>query len=271
MTRARDRLYLGSVLKEGRLQPGRGSLAEVLPHTLIELFAGPGGECEWRASSGAVHRFRRCEPANREPANLEPTNLEPPDPGSRIPDPGLVPLVDSAPLRASVASLISAGDETMRRLAPLSDRLVGTLVHRLLQRIGFSALASDAVRDLAARLVRPGDIDDGEDLEEMLDAAAASYASICAHGEVQVLYSAGRRLHEVPFTMAVERRVLRGTVDCLVETAPDRLTVLEFKTGPRRPEHQAQLELYLQAMQQVFPNASIDTLLIYADAHSSAI
>ena len=159
----------------------------------------------------------------------------------------------------------------MRRLAPLSDRLVGTLVHRLLQRIGFSALGSDAVRDLAARLVRPGDIDDEEDLEEMLDAAAASYASICAHGEVQALYSAGRRLHEVPFTMAVEGRVLRGTVDCLVETAPGRLTVLEFKTGRRRPEHQAQLELYLQAMRQLFPNASIDAFLIYADAHSSAI
>jgi RecB family exonuclease len=71
--------------------------------------------------------------------------------------------------------------------------------------------------------------------------------------------------------MAVEGRVLRGTVDCLVETAPGRLTVLEFKTGRRRPEHRAQLELYLQAMRQVFPNASIDTFLVYADAHSSAI
>src|SRR5262249_6812814 len=36
LTRARDRLYLGSVLKDGRLQPGRGSLAEVLPATLID-------------------------------------------------------------------------------------------------------------------------------------------------------------------------------------------------------------------------------------------
>ncbi|HYS24488.1 MAG TPA: UvrD-helicase domain-containing protein, partial [Vicinamibacterales bacterium] len=73
LTRARDRLYLGSVLKEGRLQPGRGSLAEVLPPTLIDAFAGPNGHAaEWRASSGAIHRFRRCEPANLEPANLEP-------------------------------------------------------------------------------------------------------------------------------------------------------------------------------------------------------
>jgi ATP-dependent helicase/nuclease subunit A len=59
ITRARDRLYLGTVLKEGRIQPGRGSLAEVLPASLLELFAVRAGErvAEWRASSGQVHRF----------------------------------------------------------------------------------------------------------------------------------------------------------------------------------------------------------------------
>ena len=36
LTRARDRLYLASVLKDGRLQPGRGSLAEVLPASLLD-------------------------------------------------------------------------------------------------------------------------------------------------------------------------------------------------------------------------------------------
>ena len=30
LTRARDRLYLSTALKDGRVQPGRGSLAEVL-------------------------------------------------------------------------------------------------------------------------------------------------------------------------------------------------------------------------------------------------
>ena len=34
MTRARDRLYLYSALKDGVLVPGRGSLAEVLPDSL---------------------------------------------------------------------------------------------------------------------------------------------------------------------------------------------------------------------------------------------
>jgi hypothetical protein len=55
LTRARDRLYLASALKEGRMQPGRGSLAEVLPPSMIDLFAARTAEVdpvEWQASSG---------------------------------------------------------------------------------------------------------------------------------------------------------------------------------------------------------------------------
>src|SRR6185503_19391000 len=57
LTRARDRLYLSSVVKEGRLVPGRGSLAEVLPPMLLDCFgmAAAGLPAEWRASSGQTH------------------------------------------------------------------------------------------------------------------------------------------------------------------------------------------------------------------------
>ncbi|HYS25850.1 MAG TPA: PD-(D/E)XK nuclease family protein, partial [Vicinamibacterales bacterium] len=184
------------------------------------------------------------EPANLEPPNLEPPNLEPPN---------LEP-----------ANLEPANLEPPNLEPPRSSRLAGTLVHRLLQRVGFSALPGDAVRALASRLVRPDEIDDLDGLEALLDAAAASYAAICASEEVRELYSAGRRLHDVPFTTTVEGRVLRGTVDCLVETAPDRLTLLEFRTGRERPEHRTQGDLYLQAMRQAFPGASIDARVIHA-------
>src|SRR6266496_2125550 len=85
LTRARDRLYLSSVLKDGRVQAGRGSLAEVLPASLLQCFtavgrsqdlplreaATAGGSqedrllretatepafAEWQASSGRIHR-----------------------------------------------------------------------------------------------------------------------------------------------------------------------------------------------------------------------
>jgi RecB family exonuclease len=65
--------------------------------------------------------------------------------------------------------------------------------------------------------------------------------------------------------MTIDGRVLRGTVDCLVETSPDHFTVLEFKTGRPRPGHQAQLELYLQAVRKAFPAAAIDAKLVYAE------
>ena len=272
LTRARDRLYLGSVVKDGRLQPGRGSLAEVLPSSLIDMFATTvATACEWRASSGVVHRFRRCdapanpEPSNGEPSNPEPANPEPWDPGSRIPDRGLVPLTDISRPRMSVAALITPpqvdapavlGEHT-------SDRVIGTLVHRLLQRLGFAA-GPQSVRETAPRLLRDSDVDDAVDLDVITDAALEAYGAICVRDDIRDLYTRGRMFHEVPFTMVLDGRVTRGTVDCLVEIAPNRLTVLEIKTGRPRAEHQQQLGLYLQAMKAAFPAAVVDALLVYA-------
>ena len=70
LTRARDRLYLASALKEGVLIPGRGSLAEVLPQSIKDLFGragafevagdGPAGSVTWTSTSGARFDWRIC-------------------------------------------------------------------------------------------------------------------------------------------------------------------------------------------------------------------
>ena len=72
LTRARDRLYLASTLKDGHVAPSRGSLAEVMPLSLLQQLGAGGPDWrEWRASSGAVHRLRICsndvlgEPSSR--------------------------------------------------------------------------------------------------------------------------------------------------------------------------------------------------------------
>jgi ATP-dependent helicase/nuclease subunit A len=267
LTRARDRLYLGSVLKEGKLQPGRGSLAEVLPAALIEQCAGPSEHAaEWHASSGATHRLRRCG-EDADDANPKAQIPTPKPQDARVDD--LAPLADAAPMRMSIGTAVGVGDERSPTggAGRESDRLVGTLVHRLMQRLGLGDVSTpEAIREAASRLVRPDEIDESGDLDALLDAAAATYTAMCAREDVRALYMSGQSLHEVPFTMALDGRILRGTVDCLVQTAPDRFTVLEFKTGRERPEHRAQVELYQRAMQRVFPGFFVDVRLAYAGA-----
>ena len=66
LTRARDRLYLSSVLKDGVLQPGRGSLAEVLPESLKQLFGRAATAFDefavlgWAGQSGRPFEWRIC-------------------------------------------------------------------------------------------------------------------------------------------------------------------------------------------------------------------
>jgi hypothetical protein len=41
------------------------------------------------------------------------------------------------------------------------------------------------------------------------------------------------------------------------------VTVLEFKTGRPRPEHERQAELYRLAAEALFPGADVETQLVY--------
>jgi len=98
---------------------------------------------------------------------------------------------------------------------------------------------------------------------ELADAAVDIYRAISGRPDIRALYTAGDRLHEVPFTMRLDGAVVRGTIDCLVRTVPDRMTVLEFKTGRPRDGHQVQLDLYRQAAERLFPGVTIDAHLVY--------
>jgi ATP-dependent helicase/nuclease subunit A len=74
LTRARDRLYLCSVLKDGVMQPGRGSLAEVLPDSLKALFAAAGlrdRRLLWIASGGREYEFRSCNDGSADAARMD--------------------------------------------------------------------------------------------------------------------------------------------------------------------------------------------------------
>jgi ATP-dependent helicase/nuclease subunit A len=275
LTRARDRLYLGSVLKDGRIQPGRGSLAEVVPLSLLDCFsqtavnAGAGRRTvEWRSTSGAVHALRTC-------ASFETGAAQPPQDEAveqfdtcREDDSDFAPLEDAAPPRLTVAAAVVVHDvsQAVSSSGRESDRLVGTLVHRLLQRLGVAPDVEDAtLSQTASRLLRHEESADISERGAVVVRAAAAYRALCGRQDVRDLYRAGEVLHEVPFTLIVDGRFIRGTIDCLVRTGRDRMAVLEFKTGRRRREHEAQAELYRKAAQAVFPDATVDAHVVYAD------
>jgi hypothetical protein len=124
LTRARDRLYLGSVLKEDRIQPARGSLAKCC-RSLLDQLIERAGEVEWRPASGRIHRFGVC------PRAAFQALPDVGDEGSRTFDSAPLgdsePPPDRSPAVAAVVLPVSAGPS---RAEPV-DRLVGTLVHRL--------------------------------------------------------------------------------------------------------------------------------------------
>jgi ATP-dependent helicase/nuclease subunit A len=266
LTRARDRLYLGAVLKDGAIQPGRGSLAEVLPASLLPCFssaATPAEAVSWTASSGVTHVFRACPSLPAPGPHATQTRAMQAAPAEND-----FSLLDDRVLRhRTVGSEIAAASDA----GPLppddgeeSDRLVGSLVHRLLQREGLA----DQVEDdwIAARLESLMRLEESiaiTDRDAVVRRAAAAYRAFSTHADLRALYQSGTAFHEVPFSLAIGDGIVRGTIDCLVHGSDGIVTVLEFKTGRRRPEHHAQADLYGQAAHALFPDRRIVTQLMY--------
>ena len=274
VTRARDRLYLGSVLKDGRIVPGRGSLAEVLPPTLLDCFASAaaGLPVEWRAASGQLHAFRICTVPDDWSAGstARADALAAGAPVDASDD--LDPLEAVPSVRRATDAVVSAGPSVPIEEATgsESERLLGTVVHRLLQTLGTAPEDSaSGLSALALRLLRADEIAGVADREAFAGRAAAAYEAICRHPEVRSLYAASDILHEVPFAVRRDGLVVRGTIDCLVKVGPTDVAVLEFKTGRPRPEHAGQLALYGSVAAELFPEATVTPKLIYTDASGS--
>jgi ATP-dependent helicase/nuclease subunit A len=238
VTRARDRLYLATTLDErGRFTTSRGGLADVMPPDLRAVveqagLAADGDELTWRGQS-AAHVLRVVSAGPEAPVRTEA-----PTPAKASVDRGPVAAGHAAPRRrvssAGGAEPVVPPDDTIVRP---DARQLGTLVHRLLE-LGPSASGAEGeIEELAARLAGLG----GQWLRQAGPAA---------------------RWHEVPIGFHDGTTVWRGALDALVEE-PDRLRVVEFKTGRRRPSHEAQLALYVAAIRAIFPGREVEGELVY--------
>jgi len=86
----------------------------------------------------------------------------------------------------------------------------------------------------------------------MIAQAGDLYLGIRRHPIVATLLEQGEWHSEVPFSFAPPDRpksLLRGVIDALVVAPDGRVTVVEFKTGMARPEHDAQAAQYAHAVQ----------------------
>ena len=269
LTRARDRLYLGSTCTDGQVQPGRGSLAEVIPLSLLGQVPAVGPLATWVTGTGEPHALRIVP----RPSADEPL------PAVAVPSGGVstVPHQDFGPLQhpSRRRSTISAELEAHELARQASARLLGSVVHRLVSRVGLDAAHLDSVsRSLLVELVRSDERDLVDDWDSFAETAIDCYRRIVTRDEVCALYRRGVALHEVPFTMLDGGTWIRGTVDCLVLTpgpagsdrSPEQVTVLELKTGRPESFHPEQAAAYRRAACTMFPAATVDAVIIYPDA-----
>jgi ATP-dependent helicase/nuclease subunit A len=273
LTRARDRIYLSAVTKDGRVQPGRGSLAEVLPSSLLDRMIPGTGSVEWSASSGRIHRLRTYGETGAR-GDLAAAAVSMPVSTHAVPHTDdFAPLAESGPSPRAISSLIAATNQgepapgrTFDDDGP-SDRLVGTVVHRLLQRFGFDAFGgASQPMDMVSALMRPSEravVAAERTRAHFAHDVVHLYRALRADPRVQSAYSSGQRFHEVPFTTEIAGQVLRGTIDCLVRHDDGRVVVLEFKTGKPRSEHRQQLGYYRDAAVRLFPGSPVDAHLVY--------
>jgi ATP-dependent helicase/nuclease subunit A len=278
LTRARDRLYLSSVLKNGALAPGPGSLVEVVPDGLRQVFAdaaaaAPASETlSWRSGSGRSYLWRICRPSRHAETGASSGRPLPPPP-----DDDFLGRPSTGAIRVAATGWIAGSNHPETARAGGGDpghdaereRIVGRLVHRLFQMGVGLGDPLEEVNRRARSLLRPGEELAVEDASDVVAAASQAFQRIAARGDIVAMLEAGQKLHEVPFSLCVadiarERAtIVRGTIDCLVRLPDGNVVVIELKTGRPDSAHERQLDLYVRATRAMYPQAAVSGLLVY--------
>ena len=148
-----------------------------------------------------------------------------------------------------------------------SARLVGSLVHRALQRrVGLSGLASMTVHELQSAIdaiVEDEERQFADEVDRAVRQATMVLQRILATLNLRQLLSESAVAHELAFSTRIHGgAVVRGRLDCLVQHPDGRVVVLEFKTGEQTAKHAEQLSLYVKATQAAYGAASVEGQVI---------
>jgi len=282
-TRARDRLYLSTVLSDGSAVFHHGSFGEVLPEGfkgMFETAADPQTDLvRWRGPGGRVHELLALSSAV----------------GDHLPEPMGTALdrdratkvgIDLAPVsqrrgvtRRAATEPVSldahrhtdgSGADSIDGEKAEHSRLCGQVVHQLLQRfLGRTVPDSTIVAYATQRLRRELPLDP-ETIARLALRSVGIFGRLCDHPDL-VFRREREFLFEVPFSFhdpsspptSGGAEIIVGTIDCLAKGRDNYVTVLEFKTGTARPEHRRQLDAYLAAARAMFPDAKVDGRIVY--------
>ncbi len=272
LTRARDRLYLSSALKEGRVQPGRGSLAEVMPASLLDTLAnGYAGasRVDW-AGPDAVHTFHVVN-AQPEQAGVSEVRAAGPLPATAAPT-DFEDISEAASVRRSVAAAASPESGSfVESQGAASSRVVGRLVHRLLQRFRMTEVDDDSLTAVAQEFLRREERAELPSDPDIVQEAVARFHALRRHPQFKAAHEGGEAFYEVPFTWRDGEQIVRGAIDCLIRHADGRIHVLEFKTGRAREEHASQADVYRRAAAACFPGALVNVEILYPTEEISRV
>jgi ATP-dependent helicase/nuclease subunit A len=273
LTRARDRLYLGTTLKDGVLAAGRGSLGEVLPDSLKALFTHAAtvfSEVEavgWTGTSGHQYLWRLCRTVESGKTNSNAGSALAATGSETAPD-DFGALASAGPSRLTATDLAGPIALDDFRQTGRSERLLGILIHRLFETGDrLRPLPHTSVLEAAARMLSPQDRALLDDPDAVLAAAIAAWARGWQRDDVVEALSGLSRVYEVPFSMidgeGEGRSIVRGTIDCLVCKSERHYAVVELKTGGRAHAHQRQLEIYVRAARRLLAGAQVEGILLY--------
>ena len=285
LTRARDALYLSTIVKDERARPGQGSLGQVLPAVFSQLFAAaatqPDGTALGWQGSARAHTLLVSAPAETVVATPAPGVAL----GTMTPHPPAERLGPAVPrLSVTAAAEESGPDEAVARRPAASEpsdgslggpdegegeeegdrRLAGRLVHRLLRRHPPGGVPDAETLSVSARrLITDEERPEVEQVDVVVSEAVRVYTRVVARPALVALFADGVAEFEVPCSTLVDGRILRGTIDCLVRCRDGALVVVEIKTGRPRPAHARQLALYVSAMRGLAPGTHATGLLIH--------
>ena len=156
-------------------------------------------------------------------------------------------------LEATGTAPCGVGDNAESLSADDTNRQAGILAHRLFANPSYAPDSPSGSNVVSG-------------FSRTFDRAVALATRLREHPDVVTRLASGRALYEVPFSMKIDNRtIVRGSIDCLVREDDGRITVVELKTGVRRPEHAAQLAVYVDAARALFPGETVDGLLVYSD------